>query len=408
MRRLAVSALITLLLGPAVAHARSLEDRLGDAAERVRSPTFRIVSGSEFEALAENIADTAARSLPVISSSAGFTYRYNPTTEVFERTSQTLGPLFLERPDTLGRGKFNVSVSFQYVEFNTFDGTDLTDLANDDPIVIRARDASGTPIGFRGIRLRYSLGLQNYIHAVSFTYGVLDDLDLNLLLPVIVTNMRIGVHAQEVATAGLDRVFSPSSGPEFVGRDDGDAVGIGDILLRAKYQLPRTDWLRSAVGLQLRLPSGRSEDFQGTGDFEMSPFVAISSICWNRVEPHANLAFDVNTMDASRSAVRYGLGVDVDVTPIFNVSIGYLGRSEFDDSADASDTQFRHLRGGTTVREPLLGLDFDRKDTSDLTFGFRVVVWRNLMVFANGIYALEDSGLRNDTIIPAGGVEGTF
>ena len=30
------------------------------------------------------------------------------------------------------------------------------------------------------------------------------------------------------------------------------------------------------------------------------------------------------------------------------------------------------------------------------------------MVFANGIYALNDDGLRNDTVIPAVGIEGTF
>lgn len=402
-RSAACAALLSLLVLPGLAPARSLERRLGEA-----SQTVGIASGSAFEALAENIADTAARSLPVISSSAGFTYRYNPATEVFERTSQTLGPLFLERPDTLGQGKFNVSVSFQYVEFDAFDGTDLSELANDDPVVIRAVDASGTPIGFRGVRLRYSLGLQNYVTAFSATYGVTDDLDVNLLVPIVVTNMRIGVHAQEVATAGLDGVFTPSSGPERVGRDDGHAVGVGDILLRGKYQLPRLDCLRSAVGLQLRLPSGRAADFQGTGDVEVSPFVYLSTILWNRVEPHANFGFDLNASDVAKSAARYGVGVDVDVTPIVNVNVGYLGRSEFDDGADAADTRFQHLRGGRTVPEPLLGLEFDRKDTSDLTFGVRVVVWRNVMAFANGIYAIDDSGLRNDTIIPAGGIEGTF
>jgi hypothetical protein len=404
MRRLlATSGLLTLLVVPGVADARSLERRLSDASQLVG-----IASGSAFESLAENIADASARSLPVISSSAGFTYRYNATTEVFERTSQTLGPLFLERPDTLGQGKFNVSVSFQYVQFDAMDGTDLTDLANDNPVIIRARDASGTPIGFRGVRLRYSLALQNYVTAFSATYGVTDDLDVNLLLPVVATNMRLGVHAREVATAGLDGVFSPSAGAERVGRTDGDAVGIGDILLRAKYQLPRHEWLRSAVGLQLRLPSGQAEDFQGTGDFEMSPFVYLSSVFWNRVEPHLNLGIDVNATDVSQSAARYGLGVDVDVTPIFNVNVGYLGRSQFDDSADPEDTQFQHLRGGRSVPEPLLGIEFDRNDTSDLTFGFRVVVWGNVMVFANGIYALNDDGLRNDTVIPTGGIEATF
>jgi len=53
-------------------------------------------------------------------------------------------------------------------------------------------------------------------------------------------------------------------------------------------------------------------------------------------------------------------------------------------------------------------VEFDRKDFFDLSFGARFVVWRQVMLFANGIYALNDDGLRNDTIIPMGGVEGTF
>ena len=367
-----------------------------------------INSGSAFDALAENIADTAARAVPTVSSSAGFTYRYNASTEVFERTSQTLGPLYLERPDTLGQGKFNVSVSFQYVELNEFDGTSLKDLESNDPIIVRASDASGNPIGFRATRLRYSLGLQNYVTAVGFTYGVTDDLDVNLYVPIIVTNLRVGVHARDVATAGPDQVFTPAAGPERVGHDDGDAVGVGDILLRAKYQLPRLEWLHSALGLQLRLPSGSQSDFQGTGDFEVSPFFYVSTILWDIVEPHANLGIDLNATDVSQTAARYGVGVDVDVHPRVNLSLAYLGRSQFEGSAEASDTAFAHLHNGQVVQEPLLGLDFGRKDTSDLAFGVRAVVWRNIMVFVNGIYALNDSGLRNDTIIPSGGIEGTF
>jgi len=401
MRRIVVLILVVVFLVPGFAVAKSLERKLSDASQLVG-----IASGSAFDTLAENIADTAARSLPVISSSAGFTYRYNPTLEVFERTSETLGPLYLERPDTLGRGKFNVSVSFQYVEFNTFDGTNLTKLQNSDPIVVRTFDVAGNPTGFRADRLRYSLGLQNYITAVSFTYGVLDDLDVNLLVPIIATNMRVGVHAQQTATAGLDGVFTPSPGFERVGHDDGNAVGVGDLLLRAKYQLPRLDWLRSALGLVMRLPSGSTSNFQGTGDVEISPFLYLSTVLWDRVEPHVNLGIDYNANNVSQSAARYGAGVDVDVTRRFNVNVGYLGRSEFEGLG--GNTNFLHLHNGATVEEPLLGLDFGRTDTSDLTFGMRVVVWRNIMLYANGIFALNDSGLRNDTIIPAGGIEGTF
>src|SRR5262249_35477962 len=166
MRRAILIVVTSLsLVLPGVSHARSLQRKLEDASQLVG-----INSGSAFDALAENIADTAARAVPTISSSAGFTYRYNPATEVFQRTSQTLGPLYLERPDTLGQGKFNVSVSFQWVELNEFNGTSLKDLQSDDPIVVRASDANGNPIGFRATRLRYSLGLQNYETAIGFTY----------------------------------------------------------------------------------------------------------------------------------------------------------------------------------------------------------------------------------------------
>jgi hypothetical protein len=391
MRRLTVLLLVSILVSTAPAFAKSLQDRLSTASELVG-----ISSGSAFDALAQAIADTAARSLPVISSSAGFTYRYNPTLEVFERTSETLGPLYLERPDTLGQGKMNVSVSFQYVQFDAFDGKNVTKLENADPILINAFDANGNPIGRRAVRLRYSLGIQNYETAISFTYGVLDDLDVNLLLPIVQTDMRLGVHSQ------------PVGGPPTAGYDNGSAAGVGDILLRSKYQLPRLGWLRSALGLQLRLPSGDESNFQGTGDVEVSPFVYLSTVLWNRVEPHANLGIDYNAADVSRSAARYDAGVDWDVTPIFNVNLAYLGRSEFGAIAPRSSTEFLHQHDGQAVLEPLLGLDFSRNNTSDLSFGFRVVVWRNLMVYANGIWAINNSGLRNDTIIPAGGIEGTF
>jgi hypothetical protein len=404
MRPLPILVLVILVLGfSQLAAARSLQNRLSDASQLVG-----IQPDPAFDALAEAIADTAARSVPVISSSAGFTYRYNATTEVFERTSETLGPLFMERPDTLGRNKFNISVSYQFVELNTFDGTSLKKLQNDDPIVIRAFDANGNPIGFRATRLRYSLGLQQHVTSVSFTYGIIDDLDVNLLVPVIATRMRIGVHATDVATSGDDLVFTPVSAFERSGHDDGNAVGVGDILLRAKYQLPRCDWLRSAVGLQLRLPSGDSSDFQGTGDVELSPFVYLSTVLWNRVEPALNLGIDYNANDVSHSAARYAAGVDVDVTKWMNMNVAYLGRSQFKGTAEPEDTAFKHLHGGQVVSEPLLGLDFGRKDTSDLSFGVRFVVWGNVMVYANGIYAINDSGLRNDTVIPAGGVEATF
>lgn len=401
--RIALRSAVLALLVAVPASAESLKSTLGNA-----SQTVGISGGSAFDALAENIADTAARSLPVVSASAGFTYRYNPEIEAFERSTDTLGPLFMERADTLGRGKFNVNVSFQYVQFDDFDGDSIKSLENGDPIVLNVLDAGGNVIGRRANRLVYSLGIQNYVTAFSFTYGILDDLDVNILLPIIATTLKVGVQSQQLQSAPPGGAFTPDVGPLRVGRTGESATGVGDILLRLKYQLPRLEWLRTAAALQLRMPSGDEDDFQGTGSFEASPFLFASTILWDRVEPHANVGIDLRADDVARSQGRYGIGVDVDVHPRVGLALGFLGRSEFEGSADEEETSFLHLANGTVRQEPLLGLDFGRKDYLDLSFGGRVVVWRNVMVFANIIRALNDDGLRNDTVVPAFGVEGTF
>jgi len=390
LRPIGVILLAALAASPA--HALSLRDRLPTAARLVNI----IGGGTAFDAFADAIADTAARNLPVVAASAGFTYRYNPELEVFERTSDTLGPLFLERPDTLGRRKLNVNVSFQYVELNELDGVPTNKLEAPDPIVIPAIPAAFGPTVNR---LRYNFKLINHITALSLTYGLLDDLDVNMLLPVIETDYDVTAHKQPV---------QPTPGPEVSGTLHATKLGVGDILLRAKYQLPRAGIVRPAAGLQLRLPSGDKDNFHGTGTFEASPFVYASTVLWSRVEPHANLGVDLRADDVERSQARYGVGVDVDVTRRIGAAPAFLGRSEFKRSSPAGETSFPHLTSTGVNDRPLLGIQFDRKDFFDFSFGARAVIWRQIMLFANGIYALNDDGLRNDSIIPTVGVEGTF
>src|SRR2546426_4958428 len=112
----AARLLVFLVLIPCSAPAASLRDQL-----RASSLTVGIAGGSAFDALADNIADTAARNLPIISASAGYTYRYNPQLEIFERTSETLRPLCLERADMLARRPLTVNRRHQYVQVDDVD-----------------------------------------------------------------------------------------------------------------------------------------------------------------------------------------------------------------------------------------------------------------------------------------------
>jgi hypothetical protein len=399
---IAIVFVVACGLLPRAAHA-DLSDQLVEGAANVG-----IQGGSAFDALAEAFANTAARSIPTVSASAGFTYAYNAELEVFERTSQTLGPIYLERPDTLGRGKFNVSMYYEYVKFDTYDGDDIDDLESPYPIVTNVV-SGGTIIEARATRLAYDLALRNNVIGLSGTYGILDNLDVNLLVPLIQTSFDTGVDALTTRIAPAGGAFAPCTADCFRSSSlDGSAFGVGDILLRAKYLLARQDMFRAAAGLQLRLPSGDEDDFQGVGAFEISPAFYASTYLWNFLSPQANVAIDINTEEASQSQARYGIGVDADVLPRLGLSLAFLGRSEFDEIASPSETSFLHLVNGVPQPQPLLGMDFGRKDYFDLSFGLRAVVWGEIMVFVNGLYALNDEGLRNDTIIPLIGIEGTF
>src|SRR4029077_2824784 len=196
-----------------------------------------IQGGSAFDALGDAIADSAARSLPIISASAGFTYRYNPQLEVFERTSDTLGPLLLERPDTLGQGKLNVNVSYMYVDLNELDGTPTSRLESPFPIVIHRTNTRSAP-AFTADRLRYNFNLVNHVAALSVTYGVLDNLDVNILVPVISTTFDVTATDQvRFSKHHGSGTFFPTPSPASMASLPGSETGIGDILLRAKYQL---------------------------------------------------------------------------------------------------------------------------------------------------------------------------
>jgi hypothetical protein len=61
---------------------------------------FTSSSVATLELLVKQLAPNAA-DFPAISTVPGFTYRYNPEIQAFERSSRSLGPVFVERPLTL-------------------------------------------------------------------------------------------------------------------------------------------------------------------------------------------------------------------------------------------------------------------------------------------------------------------
>jgi hypothetical protein len=68
---------------------------------------------------------TQIATFPVGSSSAGFTFTFDSNLGVYNRTTQSFGPLFAERPQTAGKGKFSFGVNYQNATYDRFEGLDL-------------------------------------------------------------------------------------------------------------------------------------------------------------------------------------------------------------------------------------------------------------------------------------------
>src|SRR5437762_2402999 len=124
-RRAAVLRLGAVLLfgSPSVLMARTLADKLHLFIDTNGFPTH-----GEF---VENVTPTLERialrgvDFPVTATNPGFTYRFNFETGVPERSSDSLGPIFVERAETVGKARLDLGLWYLYGNLTQFDGEDF-------------------------------------------------------------------------------------------------------------------------------------------------------------------------------------------------------------------------------------------------------------------------------------------
>src|SRR5262245_12798207 len=69
-----------------------------------------------------------ASDFPAVSTVPGFAYQYDEKLQVFTPVTGSFGSIFVERPETLGKGKFDIGLSYAYINYKELNGTDLDKL----------------------------------------------------------------------------------------------------------------------------------------------------------------------------------------------------------------------------------------------------------------------------------------
>jgi hypothetical protein len=198
--------------------------------------------------------------------------------------------------------------------------------------------------------------------------------------------------------------------PELRERADGDAFGVGDLLLRTKYRLLQGGPLSLAGALTLRVPTGEEENFQGLGDTTVTPLMVLEAPV-GRHSVHGTAGFEVNAGRIERTRARYTVGASLRLLEQLAFLVDILG------SSSLVDDEFDVPGLGVPVNGlDLVGLNLNNNTTTlatpqstliDLATGLKVALGPRAVFYVGAIIPLTDDGIRSD-VIPTGGIEVGF
>jgi hypothetical protein len=353
----------------------------------LESQRFRLLG---LAPIAPALANTVASTYPVASASSGVTYAYDPTTDALVREAGVAGPIIGERAETIGKGRLNLSVAFSYVHLKTINGDDMDSLVNKPrvngqtlifPVPDGITLADGRFTTFLPVHVLADIDVQAYILSPSITYGVTPNFDVNLTVPLLHTSLGVTTHSTVPDPRFPQFALPPGEGfPVDVESLSDAAVGIGDVLLRAKYVLARTRWVDVAAGLGVSLPTGEQNDLQGTGTTRVQPELVLSHVFAGRVEALLDVGMDYDASDVDRSVVRWAVGGTYQALDQLSAALVFLGRNELGAQSDPIPTPFF--------------FQIERNDIYDVSFGLR---WRfadSGFMSLNGIFPLNQQGFR--------------
>jgi hypothetical protein len=355
--------------------------------------------------------------LPLPSPASGFTYQFDATLGVFQRTTQSFGPILSDRAETIGARRVSVGFAFQRFTFDTVEGLDLKQV----PVVF-THDNAFLRGGREDVVSTTNTIEATVSQATTFvTLGVTDRFDVSLAVPLVSNDLKVVSDAtihRLGTTNPLTHFFRQSNGDVGVRRiftATGTATGVGDLLVRLKHSVHRGASTGIAVGVDVRIPTGDEMNLLGSGTAGIQPF-GIWSATYDRISPHVNAGYKWNGSSvlagnpaAGESAdfpdqVNYAAGADVSVSSRVTVAFDLLGVYIVNAERLRRET-FQALDGRSLF--PNIVFARDSMNTLSGAVGMKLGLVERLLLDVNLLFKLDEHGLR-DKVTPLIGVEYAF
>ena len=361
-------------------------------------------------AISQNVS-----SLPVSATSGGATFRFEGGVPV--PTSGSPGPIFAERAQTLGKGRIFIGANINHLHFETLRGVSLSGVQmvfthqnvtgpECDSIVGASCAPYGVPTHENDvIDLNLALDIDMTVTSFFLSFGLLDRVDIGVVLPVVSTSLTGTSDAQIVPFGGTtaQHFFGGTpANPElstsrFV---QGAATGIGDIATRVKINFSRSERTSFSVLGDARFPTGSEDDLLGSGHFLLRALGILSSR-FGAFTPHANIGYLFRNSDQQNDAVLATVGFDHLMAPWATLAVDFVSELQVGESKLT-------LPGPVTYEEPfhrtinVTNIPNERDDLINGSFGFKFTTQSGIILVANTLWPLNRGGLRPNVIWTAG------
>ena len=363
-------------------------------------PTVFHTPSNEFNFVNEAFGTQIAQ-LPLASPASGFVYGFDKS-GVYTSFSESFGPLLAERAETIGRNKFYVAFTYQRFAFSNLDGNDMKNI----PVLFYYPSAQNSQV---------DTVTQNRIDAkidqfVAFgTFGLASRLDVSVAVPF----ERISMGVSSVGTEYSTTTTATASFTEFL---PGSAHGIGDVLVSAKGTLLKREHFGIAAGVEGRFPTGDERNFLGSGSYGVKPFLILSRR--GRFAPHVNVGYQWNSsslLAANASGVNkplpadltYAGGADMGLTKRFTLGLDLLGEHFFNAPQISKPLALTATEDNAQVSVRSVQQISGAYDIDNFSAGIKINPVGHLLISANALVKLNDSGLRSK-VVPLVGISYSF
>jgi hypothetical protein len=352
---------------------------------------------------------------PITSASSGTTFRFEGGVPV--RTATSAGPVFAERAQTLGRGRWFMGVELTQMNFSRLRGVPLDRLlfnfthSDVSPGSRNPNDTLGSP-AFEDdiVQVNVNLDASLMVAAVSMSYGLADGVDVGVTVPFVRTSISGTSFAQIIPgedsivhyfgiTPGGDTLLTSSSSMS------GSSSGLGDVEGRIKLNVAQTERLGFAVLGTFRFPTGDEDNLLGAGRFS-GRGLAVLSGRFGTFNPHVNFGFTVRDAPNQNNSIDVNLGYDALLAPWATMAFDVLSTWQTGESKLKIPPP-THYDLPAPRDLALTNIPPQRDDYLGMAIGFKFRTQRGIQIVANTLFPLRNSGLQPG-VIWTGGLEYSF